>query len=331
MEKDYTKYDAISLAQDESFIRWVKSGDAKTKQFWENWLQEFPDKKQVLEEARHLVLAISVKELEPSQTKIDALWNKIDAATTVSPQVQTTKETKIRRMTFVRGLSYAAAAAIVLLISFWFLNPATTAIQSTNAQQLVHALPDKSEIKLNAASKIAYNKKTWKNNRVVELEGEAFFKVQKGSSFTVKTKAGSVRVLGTSFNVFARDGELKVVCFTGKVEVKSNNNDIQILTPGKSTALVANTKLSPPQKIDLKKMATWRTGNFVFENISFGQVIKEVERQFDVTIEIQDKNLLNKRGAYLFETGDLQKALKKICTPLGLKFEIKGKKVVIGN
>lgn len=331
MEKDYTKYDSISLAQDESFIRWVKSNDTKTKQFWEDWLQAHPEKKSILEEAQALVLAISVKESELSQAKIDALWNKIDTAIEVSPKLQVPKETKIRRMTFVRGLSYAAAAAIVLLISFWFLNPTTTSIQSTNAQQLVHALPDQSEIKLNAASTIVYKEKDWANNRVIELEGEAFFEVEKGSSFIVKTKAGSVRVLGTSFNVFARDGELEVVCFTGKVEVKSLTNDIQILTPGKSTALVANAKLSAPQEIDLQKMATWRSGNFVFDNISFGQVIKEVERQFDVTIEIQNKDLLKKTGSYLFEAGDLQKALKKICTPLGLKFEQKGKRVVISD
>ena len=331
MEKDYTKYDVIALAQDESFIRWLKSDDAKAKQFWQNWQLAHPEKQQLVDEARRLVLAIKVKETEPSQSKIDALWNKIDAATQLNPQVENLKETKIRRMTFVRGLGYAAAAAIVLLIGFWFLNPSTTSIQSANGQQLVYVLPDKSEIKLNAASKIAYHNKNWKNNRVVELEGEAFFKVQKGKSFIVKTKAGSVRVLGTSFNVFAREGDLKVVCFTGKVEVKSNNNDIQILTPGKSTALIQNAKLSRPQNIDLQKMATWRNGHFVFENISFGEVVKEVERQFDITIDVQNKNLLNKTGAYLFETGDLQKALKKICTPLGLKFEIHGKRVVIGD
>jgi len=54
---------------------------------------------------------------------------------------------------------------------------------------------------LNSKSTISFNKTDWKNNRQLTLDGEAYFKVEKGSTFTVNTNNGSVTVLGTQFNV----------------------------------------------------------------------------------------------------------------------------------
>ena len=324
MDKNYNTYDSIDFAQDPWFIKWVKSGDSNAEAFWQDWLAGHPDKKDVLEEARRLVLSIRVIEAEPSQIQIDGLWDKIDTATEEAPA-------KIRRLSFVRGLSYAAAAAVLLILGFWFLSNPGTSIQTSNAQQLAHILPDQSKIELNAASKILYKKNNWNRQRVVQLEGEAFFEVEKGSPFVVETPSGSVEVLGTSFNVFARDGALKVECFTGKVRVNSKSSDSQILTPGLSTQLSDNARLSQPKTVDLNNSAGWRSGEFIFDNVSFRQVLEEVERQFDVRIQLQDQSLLDRTGPYVFEKGDLNKALEKICYPLGLSFAINGKTVVLSK
>jgi ferric-dicitrate binding protein FerR (iron transport regulator) len=84
--------------------------------------------------------------------------------------------------------SYAVAASIVLFIGYITFFNNTIKNTTDYGEQLAITLPDNSEVVLNAKSTITYNKKDWENNRTLTLNGEAFFKVNKGSSFTVKTK-----------------------------------------------------------------------------------------------------------------------------------------------
>ena len=80
-------------------------------------------------------------------------------------------------------------------------------------------MPDGSSVNLNAGSELEYTSFNWKKNRVLSLGGEAFFKVKKGKTFTVITKEGNVKVLGTQFKVKSREKLYEVTCFEGKVQV----------------------------------------------------------------------------------------------------------------
>ncbi len=99
-----------------------------------------------------------------------------------------------------------AAVVAVLLAGFYYISTLDTSVKTEIAQTETFLLPDNSEVVLNAGSKITYNKKNWDNSRELSLDGEAYFKVTKGNKFSVKTVEGTVSVLGTQFNVFARDG-----------------------------------------------------------------------------------------------------------------------------
>lgn len=152
-----------------------------------------------------------------------------------------------------------------------------------NNQQQAVVLPDGSTAKINADSKLSYNKLIWLFNRNVELTGEGFFKVTKGSQFNVNTRNGVVSVLGTSFNVFSRSYNLHVACFEGKVGV-SNRLSSTLLRPGEQVVLTNSGTLS---KTELKKKIEepgWLSGKFLFEHATLGEVIDEIERQFDVSI-----------------------------------------------
>ena len=91
--------------------------------------------------------------------------------------------------------------------------------------------------RLNAKSLLAFNKKDWKQEREVELDGEAFFKVAKGSSFNVITKSGTVTVYGTQFNVKQRDNYFEVICYEGLVGVTYNSQETK-LKPGDSFLII---------------------------------------------------------------------------------------------
>jgi ferric-dicitrate binding protein FerR (iron transport regulator) len=88
-------------------------------------------------------------------------------------------------------------------------------------EHINYQLPDGSVIAMNAESKISFNRNKFMKKRFVEMEGEAFFNIQKGGPFTIRTKSADIHILGTSFNVYSRDQAFKVSCVTGKIKVTS--------------------------------------------------------------------------------------------------------------
>lgn len=330
MQQQYNEYDAIAFAEEPSFIRWVRRKEPKAKEFWEKWLKEHPEKQAIIKEATILVQAIQIKEVAPAQSRIDGLWNKID--TTIGEEAVPVKsiskkaETPIRKLRPMRWLGYVAAAAVAALLIFQVYNP-TTSVLNGKGEHIAHILPDQSQIELNADSKIAYKTKNWSKERIVEMEGEAFFEVEKGASFKVITPNGTVEVLGTSFNVNARNGNLIVDCQTGKVRV-SSKGDQEILTPGKGTRLNDNkTALVDIYTSNVDQKIAWRNGQFFFENVTLSKVISELERQYDVHINVSAE-LLDRKGNYNFQ-GDLKTALNDVFYQLNATPVINGKEVIV--
>jgi len=100
-----------------------------------------------------------------------------------------------------------AAAIILISVGTWFFqhhNLITNVIAEKGTHK-EYQLPDGSMVSINAESKMSYEKLQFTQNRYLSLEGEAFFKVQKGKAFTVHTSFANFRVLGTSFDVLARE------------------------------------------------------------------------------------------------------------------------------
>ena len=83
-------------------------------------------------------------------------------------------------------------------------------------------------------------KRNGQTKRDLTLEGEAYFKVQKGQTFSVNTTDGVVKVLGTHFNVKQRNNYFEVNCYEGLVSVTYNNETVK-LPPGKTFRLINGT------------------------------------------------------------------------------------------
>ena len=116
----------------------------------------------------------------------------------------------------------AAAASLLLLLSVTgFLRFYTKSVFTPNGQQISFLLPDGSKVQLNAKSEINFHPYWFNISRTVKLNGEGYFLVNKGKDFKVVSKLGETSVLGTSFNIFSRNNEYNVTCFTGKVRVVS--------------------------------------------------------------------------------------------------------------
>ena len=83
-----------------------------------------------------------------------------------------------------------------------------------------------------------YSATSWNDGeRILKLKGQVYFEVKKGSKFSVRSTQGIVSVLGTSFNIYDREGAYKVECFTGKVKVESIESETKVyLTKGLKTS-----------------------------------------------------------------------------------------------
>jgi len=336
MMDDYKKFTALDFAQDDSFIQWVKNSDPEASTFWEKWQLENPEKTQAIQEARQLVNTIHFKETPPSTNQVDRIWGEIskniqpENAESPSQKLKAIHQKTNTRRSIFRWLPYAAAASIALLL--FVFNPFSSSSQeliSKQGEQKTYYLPDSSIVKLNAESKIVFNKKNWTNNRIIQLEGEAFFEVKKGNRFVVETPNGSVEVLGTSFNVNARSSNLTVDCFTGKVKVSAPTQPkATILTPLEGVKLTKATQNWQTYPVDPQRNASWRTGMFYFSDIALTEVFEELERQFDIQIQV-DKKQGDRKYTGFFNKSDVELALKSICTPMGLNFDKQGKVIRI--
>ncbi|WP_010177727.1 FecR family protein [Aquimarina agarilytica] len=227
----------------------------------------------------------------------------------------TKKNTKVIKL---RPWIYAAAASVALLmfIGLKMFSPANIVINASLAEKTTHELPDHSMVTLNAESSIKYDKDTFLKKRTLKLTGQAFFEVAKGSTFTVNTNKGAISVLGTQFDVFSRNNQLKVRCFEGKVQVK-NTAEAVILTKGKAVKINEQNTFTPYTITDNKP--EWTQGYSAFNKATLNEVIESLERQYDV--KINSKHINTKRTFTGFFTHkNLENAIKTCFEPLHIKY-----------
>lgn len=186
-------------------------------------------------------------------------------------------------------------------------------------------LPSGSSVTLNSSSTSSYNSQTWYNKRIVKLDGEAFFQVTKGAEFIVETNNGTVQVLGTSFNVFSRGKDFSVECSTGLVLVTSKNQQVE-LRPGQKVMLKENKLVLSDFNLD--KTAAWRTGDFYFDTTPLKNVIEEMERQFNIEINMK-ADITERYYSGFFSRTNLKEALQLVFIPMGLDFKINNKEVTV--
>ncbi len=233
-----------------------------------------------------------------------------------------------RTFPIIRYLQVAAAVAIILLAvrvvpGLLFAQQVRTA----NAEQQEITLPDGSEVILNSASKLKWNKRNFTDKRYLTLTGEAFFDVQKGNEFVIETKNGEVEILGTQLNVFSRDNEFWVSCLRGKVRVRHRDRE-EIITPGEMVRL-DDEELQKTTSETIENTASWKEGILHFEETKLSTIFAELERQFDVTIFFEGNE--ERKATIDFSNNDLQEALDVVCIPMELKYEVDNDKITISE
>ncbi|MEL7003584.1 MAG: FecR domain-containing protein [Bacteroidota bacterium] len=304
--------------------------------FIKDWLEGKidPDSTQGAEEHNSVVKELEEiiqksKQLEvPSGKTKEKAWadlvDKIDDEENTVEEVHSQKQQK--QFTIGRYIPIGIAASLLIFAIAYFLIPGELVIESGRAEQVAHVLPDGSKVTLNADSEISYSKSDFNDRRIVNLKGEGFFEIEPGNKFIVMGVQGSVEVLGTSFNAYLRKGEISVSCFTGKVKVTRGSTQ-QNLNPGQITKSGAENDLSLPVPFDEDKTASWRSGDFYFDQVPFSEVLLEFERQFDIKIEYA--GLEERIYTGYFNNKDLDEALKLVFIPMSLDYSLDGNKLIL--
>lgn len=291
------------MKKDKFIEKWLsgKLTDAELKEFKK--MDDYQLNNRILEEAKHF---------KASHFSTVDSYEDFKAKTNLKE-----KKTPVIQLKSFKMLYRIAALFIVSLsvYALFFMNNLTT-VKTLASNKTTFELPDASTVTLNAESKASYSKEKWKNKREIKLDGEAFFKVAKGSKFDVITESGTISVLGTQFNVKKRDHFFEVKCFEGIVSVQSNNKS-QRLTKGNTFRIVNGiitvdtTSLEQPE---------WINNKSSFESVPLYEVLQELERQYDISIKtekIETDRLFT--GGFIHN--DLEQALQSITVPLDLSYK----------
>ena len=246
----------------------------------------------------------------------------------------------------------AVAASITLILSLSFLynklnfnsefvnsfqvtSPTLISKSTLPGQKLKVFLPDGSYAWLNAASSISYYDGFTDSSRAIQLNGEAYFKVEKDKNrpFVVRSGNSEVTALGTEFNVnaYEKRTDIEVSLFEGKVQVKKTDQkegNTIILDPGELAKIPRNDNYISKSFYDEINL-NWKNGVLYFKEASFETVVYELEKWYGVTVHYNQKPVTKWHFTGTFENEPLERVLKVLSFAEKFHYEYSDGKVRI--
>jgi transmembrane sensor len=243
--KSYTTYDAEELALDDMFMRWVQHpDDDEIDLFWQNFIQQHPYTRGVINEARQLVKTSSVPlPGRLSHDDMSNLWQRIRVSLQELEEVkplQPNVRTVVAWWYF--GRTVAAACGLLLFVGwgFWMQQSENLkVVRSGSAEEQTVQLPDGSKARLKPNSQLEFAQ-NWVDEtpHAVWLQGEAHFFVSEKphtSSFRVHTSDVTVEATGTDFWVGQQAEGTRIGLKTGSLTLLLNDDKERVkMHPGDS-------------------------------------------------------------------------------------------------
>ncbi len=332
-------------------VRYLEDSMSKDDhQTLENWLNTDSENRKVFESVKQIWHSTKEPDTEMflRDNQLEKDWDRI------SRQIQ--KENKIYRKKgipefwqardrntilngFVKAAAFILVAALSALFTLQFASdvkkldyePVFEEIVTERGERANVQLSDGTKVFLNAGSKL-YKPDTFSTNRrIIELTGQAYFDVKSDPErpFVIKTNSLEIEVLGTSFDVnsYEDNGEFIVSVSQGRVELRMENRGTEklILNAGE-----VGIYSPPTKKMTLKKIEDfgfyngWMDGRLVFNNESVRDVMKRIERWYDVTVhwEIENSESYDKKLTADLKTKSIRDLMDVISAATGISYEI---------
>ena len=244
---------------------------------------------------------------------------------------------------FVSFMKYAAIFILAFVLgslSLYFINRNQNSelsslyntIEVTNGERSQVTLYDGTKVWLNSGTKFRYPVKFSRLTRDVSLTGEAYFDVAKDSDHPFVVKAGQleVKVLGTRFDVYAYpdDNEFSATLEEGSVNAVNTKSGIGLkLKPGEQVTLDCSTNSLNKIKVNTELYTSWKENMLKFEDAPFEEVVKKMERWYDVKITVDPAINTKERYTMTIKTESLREMLKLVSKTTKMNYEIKENKV----
>ncbi|WP_405396776.1 FecR family protein [Maribacter sp. Asnod2-G09] len=288
------KFDLDYFLSDASFENWAKGLNKNDIAYWNNWIQNNPEHIEAVENAKSIIIGINFDQQYPSSERVnDALANVL-----AKIKLEPTPKKIIKKTRTVNSSILTAAAAVLLILISWtsysLLNTETTTIHKTNFGEIIDLkLPDGTSVVLNGNSEIWYENE---NPRLINLKGEAYFKVKSipstNAKFWVITEDLKVEVLGTQFHVNTRKQKTNVVLDEGSIHLELKNGEVTKMIPGEMVSFSNESKELTHQKVDIETpYALWRGGTYAFNEIPLKEVMFNLEITYGLEVEYESEHL----------------------------------------
>ncbi|MBL7807103.1 MAG: FecR domain-containing protein [Saprospiraceae bacterium] len=222
----------------------------------------------------------------------------------------------------------AIAASLVLLIgAFWFFRQDTALPMESVAattSPVEQKLSDGSVISVNQFSQVAARFSNRK--RSVQLNGEAYFAVAYNPErpFVIEVRNVSVTVLGTKFNVDNRSSPQKVIVSVdeGKVKVASAQGEKQLLAGDQAIIDIHTGLIEVRQTTPAENVTAWASRKFAFEDTPLSKVIPELEKVYQVKINLSNPVLEQCRLHVRFDQESIEHIMLVIAETFSLKLRV---------
>jgi len=310
----------------------------------QQWINQSPDNKQYFQNMQEIWFA-SVSSGNAKNYDKDGAYKRFLQKTAVAPQMHLGE----RKKTPLRFLLYGAASVILILIiaytSYW---QGAETVKNQFADMIIEAplgsrtkmyLPDGSLVWLNASSKISYSQGFGVDNRRLYLTGEGYFEVTKNEKlpFQVRTDELHTDVIGTKFNFrnYPEEEEATVSLLEGKVLVRNilKDGDNICLSPDQKVFL--NKKSGEMRMKEIKSQYTieWTNGYLFFDEELLVDIVKVLERSYNVKITLKDKSLESFRfyGNFIQREQSIDEILDLLESTGKIKYEKTGKAIVLSS
>lgn len=306
---------------------------------------------QELQELRRMVNTSSDKQLEdvlknswledtPNVTAQDVDVRMKQTKSAIDSIVKSKRPAFSVRMRFFQ-MAAAILLPIFILSSLWLfwknaqLETGEILVSTGLNERAEITLPDGSRVALNANSKIYYSPKNYnRGKRKIRFEGEGYFQVHKNqdSPFIINTTDVQVTVLGTTFNlsVYPTDETAELSLEEGCVSLLSlKKQENVVLHPNEKAVVNRETGeivVSRPKYI--QNSAAWRNGELIFRNSALQDVIRQIEKAYNVKFQIESPSCMDMHFTGTLPLTSLNELLEILELSLDVKLTIQDKTIL---
>lgn len=339
------------LLADESFIRWINGEAApEEKENWEKWLRRDPAHSRKVREAVQLLRELKFKEeLPDSIDELKQLQSSIN-------QYESLKQPVSKKY---NNWTSVAVAAIILITSLvlirfgsWDFDQFEVSaevvyqeVQTGNGQLQRINFPDGSSVTLNANSILRYPETFSSDHIKLKLEGEAYFAIGNNQEkpggeqvYTVQTPEGHITVLGTLFNVYARENQTEVVLEQGRVQVSSLSetglgvtSQAYVMNPGQRSKIRSSSDEIQVDNVQPDQFTAWTNLELIFRETPLHEITKRIEQTYGVEVVIKDESLRDTRFSGTASNENLAVLLEGLKTLLNVPIREEPNLITIGE